>query len=249
MNKLRKRLDATIHEKDVVGTQLIRKNDEMNSLKEKISIIQLALDRGESQYAKRLDDIRLLKIEIKNLRSTRNLLTRGLANTADMRQEVLQLNRNLTQERVKAKALEMEMLTPMNVHRWRKLKGTDPEKSDLIDKVQTLQKHILSQSAVAVNRENEMENFQALYDSLKMFVLKIPSHDVKERLNSTQRSLTARTKKVKALSAELNTKEDDLKVKECLVEHLKNELQKTKNELNILKKKKQTEVVESKFEI
>lgn len=96
---------------------------------------------GESQYNKRLDDIRLLKIEICNLRSQRNLLTRGMSNTADMRQEVLQLNRVLTQERVRAKALEQEMMTPMNIHRWRKLSGRDPDKMDLIYKVQALQKY------------------------------------------------------------------------------------------------------------
>lgn len=96
---------------------------------------------GEAQYNKRLDDIRLLKIEIANLRSQRNLLTRGLANTADMRQEVLQLNRALTQERVRAKALEQEMMTPMNIHRWRKLSGKDPDKMELILKIQALQKY------------------------------------------------------------------------------------------------------------
>lgn len=96
--------------------------------------------KGEAQYNKRLDDIRLLKIEIANLRSQRNLLTRGLANTADMRQEVLQLNRVLTQERVRSKALEQEMMTPMNIHRWRKLSGKDPDKMELLIKVQSLQK-------------------------------------------------------------------------------------------------------------
>jgi FtsZ-binding cell division protein ZapB len=95
---------------------------------------------GESQYIKRLDDIKLLKIEISNLRSQRNLLSRGLANTADMRQEVLQLNRVLTQERVKSKVLEEEMATPMNVHRWRKLSGKDPDKMEMIVKINTLQK-------------------------------------------------------------------------------------------------------------
>lgn len=67
-------------------------------------------------------------------------MTRGLANTADMRQEVLQLNRALTQERVRAKALENEMMTPMNIHRWRKLSGKDPDKMELIFKIQALQK-------------------------------------------------------------------------------------------------------------
>lgn len=96
--------------------------------------------KGEAQYNKRLDDIRLLKIEICNLMSQRNLLTRGLANTADMRQEVLQINRVLTQERVRSKTLEQDLITPMNIHRWRKLSGKDPDKMDLIDKVQALQK-------------------------------------------------------------------------------------------------------------
>lgn len=160
--KLRKDLDNTTNEKDLIGTQMIRRNDEIGLLNEKINIIQMALDRGtkdvvnhhtqfayqtfsvfragEAQYNKRLDDIRLLKIEVGNLRSQRNLLTRGLANTADMRQEVLQLNRVVTQERVRSKALEQEMMTPMNIHRWRKLSGKDPDKMELISKVQALQK-------------------------------------------------------------------------------------------------------------
>lgn len=95
---------------------------------------------GEMEYNNRLEDIRLLKIEIKNLWAKKNLLTRSLCNTVDMRQEVLQLNRDLTQERVKARALEEEMSTPMNVHRWRKLCGKDPERMDLIVKVQMLTK-------------------------------------------------------------------------------------------------------------
>lgn len=94
------------------------------------------------QYNDRLEDIRLLKIEVKNVRAKKNLLTRSLCNTVDMRQEVLQLTRDLTQERVKVKALEEEMSTPMNIHRWRKLSGKDPDKMDLIAKVQTLQKFV-----------------------------------------------------------------------------------------------------------
>lgn len=105
-----------------------------------ITLFLSLLFPGNSQYNDRLEDIRLLKIEVQNLRSQRNLLTRGIANTTDMRQEVLQLNRVLVQERVRAKALENEMNTPMNIHRWRKLSGIDPDKMELLGKVHTLQK-------------------------------------------------------------------------------------------------------------
>lgn len=117
IEKLKKQLDSLISEKELVTTQITRKCDEIELRNQKINMMQLALDRSNSQYNDRLEDIKFLKIEIKNLRSQRNLLARGSANTADMRQEVLQLNRVLVQERVRARALESEMTTPMNVHR------------------------------------------------------------------------------------------------------------------------------------
>lgn len=236
INKLKKRIEATIQEKDIIGTQLIQRNDEISLLKEKMSIIQMALDRGESQYAKRLEDIRLLKIEIQNLQSQRDLLARSMENTADMRQEVLQLNRTLTQERVRSKALENEMLTPMNIHRWRKLYGEDPEKLDLIEKVHGLQKRVLKQTAVAEDRETYIKESQKMYESLKEFVMKMPGDDTKNKLNSAQHELDTLKKKVKSLCAEIKINEDELKAKDCIVERMKIELDSIKIEILDLKK-------------
>lgn len=137
---LDKQLEGSNNQRDVLNVKLMEHAGEIAQLNEKLTNAQSALNRSEVQYANRLDDIRLLKIEISNLRSQSNTISRGLANTTDMRQEVLQLNRSLTQERIKIKALEQEMTTPMNVHRWRELQGKDPDKMELIDKVQTLQK-------------------------------------------------------------------------------------------------------------
>lgn len=44
--KLRTNLDSTTNEKDLIGTQMIRRNDEIGLLNEKINIITMALDRG-----------------------------------------------------------------------------------------------------------------------------------------------------------------------------------------------------------
>jgi hypothetical protein len=106
------------------------------------------LSVGNKQYNDRLEDIKMLKIEVNNLRSQRNLLTRGIANQCDMKQEVLQLNRVLVQERVRSKALENEMNTPMNIHRWRKLSGIDPDNMNLQSKIQTLQKYVSQRNSI-----------------------------------------------------------------------------------------------------
>jgi len=53
--------------RDLLGTQLIRKNDELALLYEKIKIQQNALARGEVMYQERIGDIRLLKFKIDDL--------------------------------------------------------------------------------------------------------------------------------------------------------------------------------------
>jgi hypothetical protein len=47
LGKFRKELESALKEKDLVGTQLVRRNDEIVLLNEKLSILQIALDRGE----------------------------------------------------------------------------------------------------------------------------------------------------------------------------------------------------------
>lgn len=79
------------------------------------------LQCGEIQYKQKLKDIRLLKFEVKRLRTEKMLLTKNIFNVSDLRQEVFHLNRDLARERFKVTALEEEIQTPLNIHRWRKL--------------------------------------------------------------------------------------------------------------------------------
>lgn len=58
----------------------------------------------------------------------------------DLRHEVFQLERELAQERLKTKAMEEEIQHPLNIHRWRKLEGSDPQVLELLQKIQILQK-------------------------------------------------------------------------------------------------------------
>jgi hypothetical protein len=44
------------------------------------------------------------------------------------------------------KALSEELENPMNVHRWRKLEGSDPSTLEMIQKIQTLQKRLIAKT-------------------------------------------------------------------------------------------------------
>ena len=61
-------MNQIMTERDILGTQLVRRNDELALLYEKIRIQQSTLSKGEQQYRDRINDIRLLKLEIKKLR-------------------------------------------------------------------------------------------------------------------------------------------------------------------------------------
>ena len=74
-----------ITERDILGTQLIRRNDELALLYEKIKIQQSTLNKGEVQYGQRLEDIRILKLEIKKMRRERTILFKSVANIDDLR--------------------------------------------------------------------------------------------------------------------------------------------------------------------
>jgi hypothetical protein len=52
------------NERDILGTQLVKKNNELSLLCEKLNILQHTLHEGEAQYDQRLEDIRMLKLDI-----------------------------------------------------------------------------------------------------------------------------------------------------------------------------------------
>ncbi len=58
----KKEFDRVKNERDIWGTQLIRRNEELALLYEKIKIQQSTLAKGEAQYHERLEDIRILKV-------------------------------------------------------------------------------------------------------------------------------------------------------------------------------------------
>lgn len=120
-NCLIKQMENVVNECDVLGAQVVRRNDQLNLQYSKIKILRETLRRGESEYNQRLDELRLLKLEVTKLRTKKILLIQKLKNMSDYRCEIFHLSRDLTRERLKNMSLEEELENPLNIHRWRKL--------------------------------------------------------------------------------------------------------------------------------
>lgn len=188
----------------VIGTQLIRRNDELALLYEKARIQQSALNKGEIQYRERITDLKALKMKLNNTRRELQVKGHEAANIEALKNEVYHVQRELLQERTKVKALSEELENPMNVHRWRKLEGRDPQRYELVQKIQTLQKRLILKTEGVVEKDLLLKEKDALYVELKNILARQPGPEVAEQLVLYQHSLKEKTRQMKALAAELN---------------------------------------------
>lgn len=107
-------------------------------LYQKIKIQQSTLKKGEVQYRNKLNNIENLKETTADLMRELKLFKAQVSEIPDMKRDVHSLQKELIEEKLKVKALSEELENPMNVHRWRKLEGTESEAYEMITKIQTL---------------------------------------------------------------------------------------------------------------
>lgn len=234
-----KELQQVVQERDILGTQLVRRNDELALLYEKIKIQQSTLAKGEIQYRQRLQDIRLLKLEIKKLRREKAILMKNVSSIDDLRKEVYHTQRELLRERTRCKALEEELENPMNIHRWRKLEASDPSQYEMILKIQALQKRLIDKTEEVVEKELAIQEKEKLYVELKQILARQPGPEVAEQLSMYQHALREKTKQMKRLASELNMFESQSTEYKYEIERLATELQETKKNWFQMKKKDQ----------
>jgi len=237
LERKKKQFEEVVNERDILGTQLIRRNDELGLVYEKIRIQQSTLGKGETQYRQRLDDIRLLKMEIKRLRREKTILNKTVSNVEQLKREVHNAQRDLLRERMRCRALEEELETPMNVHRWRKLKGSDPSKYEKIRKIQTLQKRLIQKTEEVVERELQIQEREKEYVELKELLARQPGPEVSEQLQIYQQTLKDKQRQLKSMASELNMFKSQSSEFKYEIERLARELQETKKRYFEQKKK------------
>ncbi|KFV14163.1 Coiled-coil domain-containing protein 147, partial [Pterocles gutturalis] len=237
--KQKKEYDRVINERDILGSQLVRRNDEVALLYEKIKIQQSILNKGETQYRQRMEDIRLLKMEIKKLRREKGILGKTVANVEELRHEVHHLQKELLRERTRCKVLEGELENPLNVHRWRKLEASDPSTYELIQKIQRLQKQLITKTGEVIEKELLLQEKEKLYVELKHVLARQPGPEAAEQLQLYRHTLQEKTKQLKVLSSELNMYESQSQEYKYEIERLANELLNVKKKYLAQKRKEQ----------
>jgi hypothetical protein len=85
----------------------------------------------------------------------------------------------------------------MNIHRWRKLAGSDPSTFELITKIQTLQKRLIAKTEDVVEKELLLDKKEKLYKEIKDLLKRTPGPEVMEELRSTREAFKSKNRECK----------------------------------------------------
>lgn len=202
--KLKDQYELVVSERDVLGTQLIRRNDELALLYEKIKIQQSTLAKGEAQYRERLGDNEILKSTIADLMRELKIFKNKSSNIPELKSQVRSLHKELIEEKLKVKALSEELENPMNVHRWRKLEGTDSDRFENLTKIHTLQRRLIAKTEEVVSKELIIHTQEQTIQNLREVMKRQPGIAEAEQISHYQQMNKQKTRKLKSYAAELN---------------------------------------------
>jgi chromosome segregation ATPase len=232
------------NERDILGTQLIRRNDELALLYEKIRIQQSTLNRGEVAYRDRLTDIRMLNLKISELKRNVHMAQVRIRVVDDLKQHVTSLTRQLALERTKVQALSEELENPQNPDRWRALGGEDLRADDKVQRIQLLQRRLIAITEQCVDRDATIQEKDKLFVELKAILARQPGPEVAEQLNVYQQDLRKKNTQLKSMASELNMLSSQQAEHRYEVERLNRELQDLKRKYYEAKMENQKLLVE-----
>ena len=235
--KQQMKFNSVTNERNILATQLIRRNEELTILYEKIRIQHSTLHKGESQYRDRLVDIRMLREKVHELRLGLRVALARIRNVEEMKRHITTLQRQLMQERTKVKALYEELQNPMNVHRWRKLEGSDPQEMENLLKIHTLQKRLIAKTEECVAKDRLIEDAEKEYTQLKNILSRQPGPEVAEQLNVYHDNILKRAAQIQRMQNELESTNITSSEFRADVEKLQQELVDVKHKFFELKAK------------
>ncbi|KAK2964945.1 putative Cilia- and flagella-associated protein 58 [Blattamonas nauphoetae] len=132
-----------MNERKVLSGQLIERDKELNGLYEKMVLQESQLQKGQVSYAEVVEKIASTKDRIIALKSQVIALQQRVSVIGAIKAEIIRVQREISEEELKIRAMEDEFNAPINAHRWRILESTDPECIDLLNRIHILQKKLI----------------------------------------------------------------------------------------------------------
>jgi hypothetical protein len=196
-------MNVVLSERDFLSEQLIQRNEEIKGLYEKIKSLQQEEVKMHQQYEK-------LLLEIESNRSTRDYLIEEyekteniIKNIFDLKVVKIKLEKEVLIAKNKVRSLEDETKKHLNIHRWTKLEYSDPEKFELIQQINSLQRRLNAKTEEVQKKEEIIQEKEKLYIKLKHIVARQSGLDMDEPLSKYKAKIKEEGQRLKKLKEEI----------------------------------------------
>ena len=204
-SKLENEYKKTIIDRDNLSSQLIRRNDEVSILHEKIMILTTDMNKLEKKIQEKDDSINNQNRAYNNLTRELRINEKFKEKAEKYAKELIDLNKELLREKNLNKALTEEVESSEKLfHRWRKLEGIDPDSLELHYKIGLLQKRLIGKTEECVEKEITIQDLTKELTNCKKLANKKPLFEIEESIKKYKQELSRQYDKMKAVIAELN---------------------------------------------
>jgi hypothetical protein len=197
-------LTAVLSERNLLTAQLVKRNAELSDMYHRIKIHRSNLRMGERNFHQYYVDLQALREDLQQTVLGHNDTILKLGKGEQIRNRMLQLERDLLKEQTKTRALMDELETPMNVHRWRILESSDPKRYDKIVQITSLQKQLVAMSDRVTQTDLLVQEKEKIYVELKNVISRQPGPEVEEQILVYQQTLKDKVKQLAAMNQELD---------------------------------------------
>jgi len=226
----KKEMNVVLSERDFLSEQLIQRNEEIKGLYEKIKSLQQEEVKMHQQYEK-------LLLEIESNRSTRDYLIEEyekteniIKNIFDLKVVKIKLEKEVLIAKNKVRSLEDETKKHLNIHRWTKLEYSDPEKFELIQQINSLQRRLNAKTEEVTKKEEIIQEKEKLYIKLKHIVARQSGLDMEEPLSKYKAKIKEEGQRLKKLKEEIKNYRLEIKNYEYEIKRIVNDTEKLKKE-------------------
>lgn len=196
--------NTMVSERDILGTELIQRNDEIALLHERILLQENSLKSGHIELSRVENEIKILNIIIKDLSRELFIHKNKISKLMGYKEKILKLNEMLLEEKLRVKALSEELENPLNANRWRSIGNVELDDFELMGKIQTIQKKLIQTTQDMIGTDYQISAHKQTISNLKEMMEKNPGVKEAEKFMLLQRNLRMKTRKMKASAAELN---------------------------------------------
>jgi chromosome segregation ATPase len=204
---LRRKYEQAVETRNLTGTQLIDRNDELCILWEKSNIQEKLLKKGEDAMLSRTEEIRGLKIDLQEVQRQLRVIRGKIPEVPRLVDEVVRLREQVSTVRKRTEDLSRELENPKSsLRKWRKLGGEDLDPQTLRVKIQDLEERLNDKKESLLEKELILEEVTALSDKLRGQAVdgRQGTMELSQKVNVFQSRIKDVTRKMMATVSELS---------------------------------------------